>query len=133
MGIFGSELHTWALPARVGTDVAESLLSEKLPLGAARAQELGLVDAVGPRDPEEFATWLAAQARAAASRVPAGRAEGSDPDAAGRPLSYYRTVELAEMARDLFDDRHGFAARRQDFLRKAAPSETPARLRFARD
>ncbi len=133
MGIFGSELHTWALPARVGTDVAESLLGEKLPVGAARAQQLGLVDAVGPRDPEEFATWLAAQARAAASAPPARRPEGTDPDAAGRPLSYYRTVELAEMARDLFDDRHGFAAQRRDFLRKAAPSETPARLRFARD
>ncbi len=133
MGIFGSELHTWALPARVGTDVAESLLADKLPVGAARAREIGLVDAVGPRDPQEFAAWLGEQARsAAASGAPARRAERADPDAAGRPLSYYRTVELAEMARDLFDDRHGFSARRRDFLRKAASAETPARLRFPR-
>ena len=42
-----------------------------------------------------------------------------------------RTIELAEMARDLFDDRRGFAAKQRDFLRKAAPQATPERLRFA--
>ncbi len=130
MGIFGSELHTWSLPARVGDDVAEALLWNKLPVGATGAEELGLVDAVGPRDPEEFTAWLAAQAHAAASGSVAGRG-GMSADAPGRPLSYYRTVELAEMARDLFDDRYGFAAKRRSFLSKTAPTETPAKLRFS--
>jgi putative two-component system hydrogenase maturation factor HypX/HoxX len=131
MGIFGSELHTWALPARVGNDVAEALLWNKLPVSATGAAELGLVDAVGPRDPEEFTAWLAEHAHGAASASPAGRG-GMSAHAVGRPLSYYRTVELAEMARDLFDDRYGFAAKRRHFLGKAAPTETPAKLRFSR-
>ncbi|AEG43225.1 enoyl-CoA hydratase-related protein [Isoptericola variabilis] len=130
MGIYGSELHTWALPARVGAETADALLQDKLPVGATRARELGLVDAVGPRDPEAFAAWLAERAREGGSGD--ARREGLGADAAGRPLSYYRTVELAEMARDLFDDRNGFAGRRRDFLRKAAPTETPERLRFPR-
>ncbi|MGW8566350.1 enoyl-CoA hydratase-related protein [Isoptericola sp. NPDC055881] len=132
MGIFGSELHTWTVASRLGEVDADRLLGAKLPVSVAEAARLGLVDAVGPRDPQQFAAWLADRAAAltsgeereeavAAARVRAPR----------RPLSYYRTVELAEMARDLFDDRRGFAAKRRDFLRKAAPAATPERLRFA--
>jgi putative two-component system hydrogenase maturation factor HypX/HoxX len=51
--------------------------------------------------------------------------------AESKPLSYYQTIELAEMARDMFDDRHGFHAKRRAFLGKSAPAETPAKLRFA--
>ncbi|HWV78933.1 MAG TPA: enoyl-CoA hydratase-related protein [Isoptericola sp.] len=132
MGIFGSELHTWTVASRLGEVDADRLLSAKLPVSVAEAARVGLVDAVGPRDPERFAGWLAD--RAAALTTPEGRAEAAaaaEVRAPRRPLSYYRTIELAEMARDLFDDRRGFAAKRRDFLRKAAPLETPERLRFA--
>ncbi|MFC7879265.1 enoyl-CoA hydratase-related protein [Isoptericola sp. NPDC057391] len=132
MGIFGSELHTWTVASRLGEADADRLLSAKLPVSVAEAARTGLVDAVGPRDPERFAGWLAD--RAAALATPEGRAEAAAAArlrAPHRPLSYYRTIELAEMARDLFDDRRGFAAKRRDFLRKAAPQETPERLRFA--
>ena len=132
MGIFGSELHTWTVASRLGEVDADRLLSAKLPVSVAEAARTGLVDAVGPRDPERFTGWLAD--RAAALTTPEGRAEAATAAqvrAPRRPLSYYRTIELAEMARDLFDDRRGFAAKRRDFLRKAAPQETPERLRFA--
>ncbi|MCK9792914.1 enoyl-CoA hydratase-related protein [Isoptericola sp. 4D.3] len=132
MGIFGSELHTWTVAARLGEMDADRLLGAKLPVSAGEAATLGLVDAVGPRDPERFAAWLAD--KASALTTPEGSAEAvaaAQVRAPRHPLSYYRTVELAEMARDLFDDRRGFAAKRRDFLRKAAPQATPERLRFA--
>ncbi|MCA5892184.1 formyl transferase [Isoptericola sp. NEAU-Y5] len=132
MGIFGSELHTWTVAARLGEKGADRLLDAKLPVSAAGALELGLVDAVGPRDAAAFDAWLAERANHLAS--PAGYAEAAAAASTRvpeRPLSYHRTIELAEMARDLFDDRRGFAAQRRDFLRKAAPAATPANLRFA--
>ena len=38
-----------------------------------------------------------------------------------RPLEAYRVQELAEMSRDIFDDRHGFAAARRAFVTKQRP------------
>ncbi|GAA1804056.1 hypothetical protein HC028_04365 [Planosporangium flavigriseum] len=51
---------------------------------------------------------------------------------ATKPLSYYETRELAEMARDMFDDRNGFAAARHSFMYKQKPAETPAKLALHR-
>ena len=45
-----------------------------------------------------------------------------------KPLEAYRAEELAEMSRDIFDDRHGFAAARHAFVTKQKPSATPTRL-----
>ena len=47
------------------------------------------------------------------------------------PLEVYETRELAEMSRDMYGDRSGFAAARHAFVRKVKPVETPARLRPA--
>lgn len=132
MGIFGSELHTWSVVGRVGPERAAALLGDKLPISAAEAARMGLIQAVGPRDWAEFQHWLAAVARGYNEPVTRGRmfAFKERRRAESRPLSYYRTIELAEMARDFFDDRHGFEAKRHAFLRKTAPTETPAKLRF---
>lgn len=133
MGIFGSELHTWSVADRVGDTVASRLLGDKLPISATEAQRIGLIGAVGPRDWDEFGRWLRAVALGYNDPVTRGRmfAAKSRRRAESKPLSYYRTIELAEMARDMFDDRHGFHAKRRAFLGKSAPAETPAKLRFA--
>lgn len=132
MGIFGSELHTWTVTARLGEVVADEVLCAKLPVSVEQAAASGLIDEVGPRDAAAFDRWLADRASALAApeqrQLAAAAVAGRVPD---RPLSYYRTIELSEMARDLFDDRRGFAAKRRAFLRKAAPVATPDHLRFA--
>lgn len=46
MGLYGSEYWTYTLPRRVGPAVAERLAREALPVSAASAQGLGLVDRV---------------------------------------------------------------------------------------
>lgn len=133
MGIFGSELHTWSVANRVGEQVAARLLGEKLPISAAEAKQIGLIGAVGPRDWDEFQRWLRAVAIGYNDPVTRGRmfAAKARRRAQSKPLAYYQTIELAEMARDMFDDRHGFDEKRRAFLGKAAPTETPAKLRFA--
>lgn len=132
MGIYGSELHTWSVANRVGEPIAARLLGEKLPISAAEAKQIGLIGAVGPRDWNEFQLWLRAVAIGYNDPVTRGRmfAAKARRRAEAKPLSYYQTIELAEMARDMFDDRHGFDAKRRAFLGKSAPTETPEKLRF---
>lgn len=107
MGLCGSELRSLALPLRAG-EGAERLLADCLPTSPAGAQRLGLVDAVGPDHPEEFERW----ARELAAEIAA------DPPEAPRPVDPgpYRRRELSEMWRDIFEDRHGFEAKRRRFL-----------------
>lgn len=132
MGIFGSELHSWALPQRVGEQRADTLLHRKLPISAAEADRIGMVSGVGPREMAEFDAWLGETARGYAEPVALATmlARSAERRARSKPLSYHQTVELAEMARDLFDDRNGFSNLRKRFLAKVAPEETPAKLRF---
>ncbi|MEU4558956.1 hydrogenase maturation protein [Actinoplanes sp. NPDC023936] len=134
MGLFGSELHTFTLPRRVGADTAQRLIDDRLPVSATQAAGIGLVDEVGPRHPEAYAGWLSALAeqhgdlRAARKR----RAAKARRLAAERiPLDVYETRELAEMSRDIYTDRSGFAAARRAFVRKIRPAETPRHLLFA--
>lgn len=131
IGLYGSELHSYALPRRVGIDTAERLLSECLPIGAGTAARLGLVDLTGPGDPAAFDAWLSDLADQYAEDgtwrdIVAARKP------APRPLDYHETLELAEMARDIFDDRSGFTAARESFVRKLAPTATPAKLAIHR-
>ncbi|MFC7531467.1 hydrogenase maturation protein [Actinoplanes sp. GCM10030250] len=133
MGLFGSELHTFTLPRRVGADLAQRLIDDKLPVSASQAARLGLVDEVGPRHPEAYAQWLVGLAdhhsdvRTARKR----RAAKARRLAAERiPLEVYETRELAEMSRDIYTDRSGFAAARRGFVRKIRPQGTPRQLMF---
>jgi putative two-component system hydrogenase maturation factor HypX/HoxX len=135
MGLYGSELHTYTLPARVGAELADRLLTERLPVDTTTAQAIGLVDAVGPRDPEAFATWLegvAAEQSIASQWRNTVRGKATRVRSATHPLSYYETRELAEMAADMFDDRKGFAAKRRCFMYKKKPTATPAKLALHR-
>ncbi|MEU4245247.1 enoyl-CoA hydratase-related protein [Actinoplanes sp. NPDC026619] len=131
MGLFGSELHTFTLPRRVGPDSAQRLIDDKLPVSAARARSLGLVDEVGPRHPDAYTDWLAALAeRESDVRTARNRRQAKTRRLAAErvPLEVFEARELAEMSRDMYADRAGFAAARHAFVRKIKPTETPARL-----
>jgi putative two-component system protein, hydrogenase maturation factor HypX/HoxX len=133
MGLFGSELHTYTLPRRVGRDTAQRLIEQKLPIDAEQAASLGLVDKVGPRHPDAYTEWLGALAEglvdgrgARARRAAKAKRLAAEPV----PLDVYEMRELAEMSRDIYGDRSGFAAARHAFVTKAKPTGTPERLRF---
>ncbi len=101
-------------------------------MSAARAASIGLVDEVGPRHPEAYGEWLDRPRRTGERRAEARsrrQAKAKRLAAERVPLEVYEARELAEMSRDMYGDRSGFAAARSAFVRKARPAETPARLR----
>jgi putative two-component system hydrogenase maturation factor HypX/HoxX len=115
MGLYGSEYWTYVLPRRVGDLAAARLTQECLPISAAKAERIGLADKMLPAaDFDRFVTEHAARL-----------ARHDDYD---RLLEAYRVEELAEMSRDIFDDRNGFAEARRAFVTKQKPVATPARL-----
>ncbi|GAB1645100.1 hydrogenase maturation protein [Krasilnikovia sp. MM14-A1259] len=131
IGLYGSELHTYTLPRRVGAETARRLLDERLPVSAEQAVGLGLVDEVGPRHPQDYTQWLTElAARLADPRAARARRTAKARALAGEavPLDAYEAQELAEMSLDMFADRSGFAAARRAFVTKAAPAGTPQRL-----
>ena len=132
MGIFGSELHTWGLPSRVGERTADELLGSKLPISVAEAARIGMISDLGPRDAADFEGWLRDLAQGYTQPEAYGQVLVSREArrAEAMPMSYYQSIELAEMARDIFEDRYGFTAKRTAFITKAAPTETPAKIRF---
>ena len=113
MGLSGSELRSLVLPLRAGEQAAERLLTDRLPVSPTTAQRLGLVDGIGPDNPEAFQRW----ARQVAAQFADRPTKAPPPPVDTTP---YRRRELADMWRDIFEDRHGFEANRRRFLGLAA-------------
>lgn len=113
IGLTGSELHTYTLPRRVGDRTASRMLTQNKPVDTTQALAAGLVDAVGPRDPEQFWLWLDDLTRYHATREPKVPGSTTWP-----PLDAIEARELAAMSHDMFDDRFGFAAARRAFVHK---------------
>jgi putative two-component system hydrogenase maturation factor HypX/HoxX len=130
IGLYGSELHTLTLPNRVGHEGAATLLSAKLPISTTRAARIGLLDLVGPAEPDEFDTWLTSLAHRYTD-LATWRLVIDSRTPAKRPLDYYESKELAEMARDIYDDRTGFAAARSTFVHHRPPGPAAARKRLS--
>jgi putative two-component system protein, hydrogenase maturation factor HypX/HoxX len=129
MGLSGSEYWTYVLPRRVGAAEAERLTGECLPVGAAEAAAIGLADAVLPSGRDEFDAVVLEHASRLATGAGLGqriaaKAAARAADEQHRPLETYRVRELAEMSRDIFDDRYGFATARHEFVTKQRPAAT---------
>jgi putative two-component system hydrogenase maturation factor HypX/HoxX len=115
MGLSGSELRSLVLRLRAGKQVAERLLAECVPTSPAAAVRMGLVDAIGPDDPEAFRRWALDRAAEIADRPFELRAPIDT-----RP---HRQDELEDMYLDIFEDRYGFAERRRAFLGVQGPRQ----------
>lgn len=133
MGLHGSEYWTYTLPRRVGAGTAARLTTECLPIGSPEALSLGFADAELAADRAAFDLEVAAYAEELAgrddwSRLLEAKREQLEQDARRRPLDAHLAQELGEMARDFFDDEHGYAAARTAFVGKQRPAATPLRL-----
>lgn len=123
MGLYGSEFWTYTLPRRAGADHARRLTAEALPVSAASAERLGLVDRLLPAAPGDFPAEAerAAAGLAAAPDLDGRIAAKSAAHAAGeleRPLAAYREAELARMHGIFFDPDAPYHALRSAFVRK---------------
>ncbi|OQD56975.1 hydrogenase maturation protein [Streptomyces phaeoluteigriseus] len=133
MGLYGSEYWTYTLPRRVGPATAERLMREALPVSAASALGLGLVDRVVDAGPGTFAAEvgrLAAHLSAlpgTATRIAAKKTELERRESA-TPLAAFRERELARMRRTFHDPDAPYHALRRAFVRKERPLRTPTHL-----
>ncbi|MEU9040645.1 MULTISPECIES: enoyl-CoA hydratase-related protein [unclassified Kitasatospora] len=123
MGLYGSEYWTYTLPRRVGPAQAERLTRQALPVSAASAERIGLVDRVVDCGPQEFgpvAARLAGllAASPAVQRRIAGKKAAREADEAAKPLAAYREEELAVMHRQFFTPESPYHALRSAFVRK---------------
>ncbi|MFF7976026.1 enoyl-CoA hydratase-related protein [Streptomyces sp. NPDC007905] len=129
MGLYGSEFWTYTLPSRVGADTAHRLTTEALPLSAASAARIGLVDRLVPTGPGEFAAEVERLAAdlAATPDLPqriAAKAAARRSDEEARPLADYRREELARMRAVFFDPEAPYHALRSAFVRKKPAAST---------
>lgn len=136
--LYGSEYWTYLLPRRVRTDEPRSVMQDRLPVSAARAHALGLVDAVLAPDPAQFMRDVRARAQALAAdpALDARLAEKRDRrarDEAARPLAAYREAELAEMRRNFYGFDPSYHVARSHFVHKTPPSWTPRHLAVHRE
>ncbi|MFI8092276.1 hydrogenase maturation protein [Streptomyces sp. NPDC086080] len=131
MGLYGSEYWTYSLPRRVGAAAARRLTREALPVGAARARDIGLADRVIDCAPARFraeVTRLAqrwADSSGARSRLVGKKAESERRESV-TPLAAVRERELAHMHRIFFDPAAPYHALRRAFVRKEPPTVPPA-------
>ncbi|MFJ8111275.1 enoyl-CoA hydratase-related protein [Streptomyces sp. NPDC096132] len=136
MGLYGSEYWTHSLPRRVGPAVAERLMSEALPVSAAGALRLGLVDRVLDCAPDAFARETGGLAARLASlpgtavRVTAKKTE-LDRLQSLTPLAGFRERELARMRRTFDDPDAPYHALRRAFVHKQRPERTPPHIASA--
>jgi putative two-component system hydrogenase maturation factor HypX/HoxX len=133
MGLYGSEYWTSVLPRRVGADEAAKLTEQCLPIGAQAAARIGLVDDVLAGRPAEFESAVLEHASRLAGRddypdLLRRRNAAREADERRKPIEAYRAEELAEMSRDIFDDRNSFSAARHAFVTKQKPTATPGRI-----
>ncbi|ALO91662.1 hydrogenase maturation protein [Streptomyces hygroscopicus subsp. limoneus] len=123
MGLYGSEFWTYTLPRRVGPDEAERLTTRALPVSAASAARLGLVDRLVPAAPRDFTAEVGRLAAGLAAapdldRRIAAKAAARAADERERPLARYREAELARMHALFFDPGAPYHALRSAFVRK---------------
>ena len=131
--LYGSEYWTYLLPQRVGAEQARDIMQNRMPLAAARAVRIGLIDAAFGTDATVFAEEVAvrAQALAAAEDYPdrlAAKREHRLRDEAIKPLQTYRDEELARMRRNFYGFDPSYHVARYHFVHKMPHAWTPRHL-----
>jgi putative two-component system hydrogenase maturation factor HypX/HoxX len=120
-GLYGSEYWTYLLPRRIGPDLTGRLTSAPFePVGAQRADELGLLDATFGATAEEFGAGV----RRYAERL------AHDPGTPGRLAEKRRRRALEERLKPLSAYRREELARSHECFFGADPSYHEARHRF---
>ncbi len=131
--LYGSEYWTYLLPRRLDSEDAGRLLAGRLPLTAAAATAMGLIDGAFGYTNDAFreAIGRIAQAWAASpfwedslARKVAARAA----DEARCPLASYRAAELEQMRRNFYGFDRSYHVARHHFVHRTPPSRTPLYL-----
>jgi putative two-component system protein, hydrogenase maturation factor HypX/HoxX len=131
--LYGSEYWTYLLPRRIGVQQAQAIMARRLPLGAAEARELGLIDDHAGPDAAEFRALVDAHATELAT---GGRFESMltekcarrARDEALKPLADYRAEELARMRMNFYGFDPSYHIARHRFVYRTPHAWTPLHL-----
>lgn len=131
--LYGSEYWTYLLPRRLDAQERERLRTGRLPLGAATATAIGLIDGVFGCTPGEFTDSVGRLARAWAhpavwAERMARKVEERRRDEAQTPITRYRADELAQMHRNFYGFDRSYHVARYHFVHKTPHSRTPLYL-----
>ena len=131
--LYGSEYWTYLLPRRLGEAGAKALMAQRLPLLAAEALKIGLIDHndEGPREGFEERCLERALALAGSynqSGALAAQQARREQDEALRPLAHYREQELARMHRNFYGFDPSYHVARHHFVHKQPHAWTPRHL-----
>jgi putative two-component system hydrogenase maturation factor HypX/HoxX len=137
-GLYGSEYWTYLLPRRVGTERAQALTEALLPIGAAEAREINLVDVVVPGAHERFRAHVRAAADRLASNpeyaaMLARKNELRSRDEQIKPLERYREEELEHMWRNFHGEDRAYHEARRSFAYQVKPERTPPHIALHRE
>ena len=135
--LYGSEYWTYLLPRRLQTLSPGDVMGHRLPLSAAQAAQMGLVDAVFGDSPDDFVSLARSRAAAlAASADPPvlmqAKMQQRQSDEAHKPLANYRDEELGRMRRNFYGFDPSYHIARSNFVHRVAPSWTPRHLAIHR-
>jgi putative two-component system protein, hydrogenase maturation factor HypX/HoxX len=136
--LYGSEYWTYLLPRRIGVDGARKLMAERLPLGAPRAAQSGLIDASFGASRAVFELEVAGRAAALASAPDyagqlAAKQARRAADEAAKALAAYRDEELTHMRRNFYGFDPSYHGARYHFVMKSPQSWTPRHLAVHRE
>jgi putative two-component system hydrogenase maturation factor HypX/HoxX len=131
--LYGSEYWTYLLPQRVGAATAQSIMSRRLPLGAAEARSVGLIYAHAGPDLAAFRALIEAQATGLATndgftRILADKRARRARDEQERPLAAYRALELERMRASFYGFDPSYHIARHRFVYRTPHAWTPLHL-----
>ncbi|MGA8050158.1 MAG: hydrogenase maturation protein [Burkholderiales bacterium] len=129
--LYGSEYWTYSLPRRVGAERARALMQERLPIGAPRAAQMGLIDACFGDRLAQFALEVHGRASElvseAASILETKRAR-REHDEIAKPLARYRAEELERMRLNFYGFDPSYHVARHRFVHRVPHAWTPLHL-----
>ncbi len=138
-GLYGSEYWTYLLPRRVGAELTAELTSAPFnPIGTRRAAEIGLIDAAFGDSSASFRAQVQGLAERLARHPDFGhwlehKRASRARDEQIKPLSTYRTEELAKSHECFFGESRSYHEARRLFVYKTgAPCKVALPLARAR-
>lgn len=126
MGLYGSEYWTYLLPKRVGQSLAAELTSQCAPLLASEAINCQFADQMLPEDWEQYHEHLHHFCQQQSTQIDLSaelerkRAQRAA-DEKAKPLSAYRTEELAKMREIFYNPESSYHMERKLFVYKGKP------------
>jgi len=131
--LYGSEYWTYLLPKRLGADRGREIMGNRLPLGAAAAKRIGLIDDCFGGNSAAFVAHIESIAEALAQdpgfdlRLEAKRRQRAQ-DESTKPLPTYRAEELDRLKLNFYGFDPSYHVARYNFVFKIPQSWTPLHL-----